>query len=292
MTTPDTVEGVLPVDKPVGPTSHDVVAAARRALGTRRIGHTGTLDPFASGLLLLCVGQATRIAEFLTGLPKRYEAELRLGVATDTDDLTGAVLAESAAWRHVSRDQADAVVHGFVGDILQVPSAFSAKKQQGVRAYAAARAGAALQLEPVAVRIAELRITGWEPPHVRLEVACSTGTYVRALARDIGAALGVGGHLTMLRRTAVGSHAVTDALPVEELGDAARVRAVLVTPLDALGSMPRVELDDAALEHVRHGRAVRAECPAGEVALAAGGRLIGIGRADGEIVRPRKVFPA
>ena len=286
------MEGVLPVDKPVGPTSHDIVGMTRRALHTRRIGHTGTLDPFASGLLLLCIGNATRLAEFLTRLPKRYRARLRLGQQTDTDDLTGRTVAESDGWRAVGPDRFEDVLVRFRGNILQVPAAFSAKQRSGERAYRAARQGRAVALEPVPVHIAELRLAAWDPPHVELDVACSTGTYVRALARDIGEALGVGAHLTALRRTALGSHRVEDALAVDALEDPACVHAALIQPLDALAGMPRLPLDDDQLRHVRQGRALPLAHPPGTIALVAHGELVAIGEADGELIRPRKVFHA
>jgi tRNA pseudouridine55 synthase len=292
MTTSEPLDGVLPVDKPVGPTSHDIVGMTRRALGTRRVGHTGTLDPFASGLLLLCIGNATRIAEFLTGLPKRYRAQLRLGQRTDTDDLTGRTIAESHDWHDVSQERFVDVLTAFRGDILQVPATFSAKKVSGERAYRAARQGRAVTLEPVRVHIAELRLGAWAPPLAELEVACSTGTYVRALARDIGEALGVGAHLTALRRTAVGPHDVEAALPVALLTAADRVRATLIPPLAALGALPRVTLDDEQVRHVRHGRSVDSAHAPGTVALVSDEELVAIGEADGERIRPRKVFSA
>lgn len=292
MTTREPLEGVLPVDKPVGPTSHDIVATTRRALGMRRIGHTGTLDPFASGLLLLCIGAATRLAEFMTALPKRYRARLRLGQRTDTDDLTGTVVAESEGWRDVEAARFEDVLVRFRGDVLQIPSTYSAKQRSGERAYRAARQGRAMALDPVAIHIAELRLVAWDPPHAELEVACSTGTYVRALARDIGEALGVGAHLTALRRTALGAHRVEDALTVETLIDAARVSAALLAPLDALAGMPRLPLDEDQLQRVRHGRALDIAHAPGTVALVAHDELVAIADADGERIRPRKVFTA
>jgi tRNA pseudouridine55 synthase len=292
MTTSEPLDGVLPVDKPVGPTSHDIVGMTRRALRTRRIGHTGTLDPFASGLLLLCIGSATRLAEFLTRLPKRYHARLRLGQRTDTDDRTGRIVADSNDWRDVSQQRFEDVLARFRGDILQVPATFSAKKQRGERAYHAAREGRAVTLEPAAVQILELSLVDWDPPHAELDVACSSGTYVRALARDIGDVLGVGAHLAALRRTALGPHFIEHALPVESLTDSVRVREVLIPPLAALRDMPHVALDDEQLRNVRHGRALELAHVPGTVALAVRGELVAIGEADGAWIRPRKVFSA
>jgi tRNA pseudouridine55 synthase len=202
--TPPEVEGVLPVDKPVGPTSHDIIAAARRALRQRRIGHTGTLDPFASGLLLLLLGRATRLAEYFADLPKRYTATAHLGVATDTEDRTGQIVATSDAWRGLAPDRVRAAFESMAGERMQRPPAFSAKKVAGERAYAAARRGDDLALQPVPIRIDSLRVTGLELPLVTFEVTCSTGTYVRSIARDAGDDLGVFGHLAELRRTGIG----------------------------------------------------------------------------------------
>lgn len=285
-------DGILPVDKPVGPTSHDIVAAARRALGTRRVGHTGTLDPFASGLLLLCAGPATRLAEFLTGQSKRYAARVRLGETTDTDDPTGAVTSTSESWRKLERADVEAGLRRFRGDIMQVPSMYSAKRRGGVRAHAAAREGTPLTLEAVPVRISELRLIEWEPPELTLEIECSSGTYIRAVARDLGAALGSGAHLVALRRTGVGRHRVEDALTPDQLHDPERVARAWIRPLDALEDLPRIDVGGDELAAIRHGRALRRPHPPGTVVLAAHGGLAAIGNADGTWIRPRKVFIA
>lgn len=285
------IEGVLPVDKPPGPTSHDMVARARRALGTRRVGHTGTLDPFASGLLLLCLGRATRIAEYLSGLDKRYSATVRLGVATDTDDATGSVTAERDA-RAIGMADIEHALAGLRGDILQRPSTYSAKKLGGKRAYALARQGRAVDLEPVPVTIRELAVTRLSLPDVEIVVTCSTGTYIRALARDIGDALGAGAHLTALRRTAIGSHSVEHAVSADELAQGPdAVREALIPTLDALGSVRRIELSADEAIHIRHGRALSCDPLArGLVALSMNGELIAIADADAGMIRPTKVF--
>ncbi len=285
---------VLPVDKPPGPTSHDVVGAARRALGLRRIGHTGTLDPFASGLLLLCVGDATRLAEYLVGLPKRYEAVAELGAVTDTDDPTGAVVARSEAWRDLGEDTIRAAFAAQAGRVLQRPPAYSAKKVAGERLYARARRGEAVEPEPVEVTVHELRVTAVEPPRVRFTVECSSGTYIRAIARDAGERLGVGAHLVELRRTGIGAFDVGDAVPLDALDDAGAVRAAAVTPLEALRHLPRVELDAAAEVDVRHGRPVpspESGVPTGDVALLVrGNRLLAVAEQRDGALQPRKVF--
>jgi tRNA pseudouridine55 synthase len=294
MTAPESAGGgVLRVDKPVGPTSHDAVAAVRRALHTRRVGHTGTLDPFASGLLLVCVGQATRVAEYLSGLDKRYTATVRLGSATDTDDVTGATISQADAGA-VTEDAVEQVLATMRGTILQRPPAYSAKKRDGERAYAAARAGRPMLLEPVAVVIHDLRTTSFTLPDIELDVRCGSGTYIRAIARDLGEALGVGAHLTALRRTAVGAHSVDDAVPLDDLGDEARLAGALMSTAEALSHLPSVQLDARQVADVRHGRAIHAggddtgadPC----VVLAAGADVVGIGERCGSAIRPRKVF--
>jgi tRNA pseudouridine55 synthase len=287
------MNGVLPVDKPVGPTSHDIVAIARRGLGIRRIGHTGTLDPFASGLMLLCLGQATRLAEYLSGLDKTYEATARLGVRTDTQDRTGVVLDRTDAWRDLSRERVRAAFEGQVGERLQTPPAFSAKKIAGRRAYHMAREGERVDLDPVTVKIEELRILALEGSDVRFRLRCSSGTYVRTVAADAGDMLGVGAHLMELRRTAVGSFSLEGALGPHELADADAAAEALVPPLRALDHMPRVEVTAEEATSVRHGRSIPAGDRAraeGRVALAFGGDLLAIAdHADG-LLLPRKVF--
>jgi tRNA pseudouridine55 synthase len=286
----DVFEGVLPVDKPAGPTSHDVVARARRALRMRRIGHTGTLDPFATGLLLLCLGRATRIAEYLTGFDKRYTARVRLGISTDTHDDTGQVTA-AAELTGLTCDAVDYALEQQRGPIMQLPPQYSAKKSGGERAYDVARAGGALTLAPVHVDIHELRITACELPFVDIDVHCSSGTYIRAIARDLGDTLGVGAHLVALRRTAIGDITLAQALHLEQLDDPQQVAAALVSSLAALGSLSRVNVSESDVEHLRHGRRVETDADvAGTVAIAANDELIAIGDAHDHVIRPRKVF--
>jgi tRNA pseudouridine55 synthase len=285
-------DGVLPVDKPVGPTSHDVVAAARRALNERRVGHTGTLDPFASGLLLLCVGRATRISEFLTGLDKSYLATARLGIATDSEDREGEVVAESEGWRQVGPADLEAALQGLTGRILQVPPRFSAKKVDGEAAHRRARRGEDVALDPRPVTVHELEVLDFQPPSLRFRIRCSSGTYVRSVARDLGEALGVGAHLTELRRTAVGPFGVEGALGLEELEQADRVQSAWISPLEALAHLPRLEVDEPREGDLTHGRSVPAPgLPEGGPALAArGSRLVAVGEVRHASFRPRKVF--
>jgi tRNA pseudouridine55 synthase len=287
-------EGVLPVDKPAGPTSHDVVAHARRALGTRRIGHTGTLDPFASGLLLLCLGRATRLAEYLTGRPKSYRATVRLGQETDSDDLTGAPLCDPADVRGIGVEAIEEALSALRGPISQLPPRFSAKKVDGERAYRAARRGEEPDLRPVQVTVHRLELISWEAPELVIDTEVSSGTYVRALGRDLGRALGVGGHLTRLRRTAIGSHTLAGALSLDALSDTAAVEAALLTPLQALDAFPSVEVGEPDRLRLSRGQAVTpdAEPVEGPIAVHDRGELLAIAEWEGGELRPRKVFAA
>ncbi|MDT8435153.1 MAG: tRNA pseudouridine(55) synthase TruB [Gemmatimonadota bacterium] len=294
---------VLLVDKPRGPTSHDVVAVARRATGIRRIGHTGTLDPFASGLLLLCVGRATRLASLFHLLPKRYTAEVRLGVETETDDRTGPPRAESTAWQALRRRDLEAALRERTGPQDQVPPAYSAKKVDGRRAHRLARAGQTPALAPTRVVVHALDLVEWDPPRVVVDAWVSTGTFVRALARDLGRDLGCRAHLAELRRTAIGGFEVTAACPPAGLADPGGAR---LPPLEALRWLPLRRLDEGERDAVRHGRPVDAgtiEAPAEQgfphapaedapVALVAPDRLVAVGRRDGGRLRPVIVLDA
>ena len=288
------MNGVLPVDKPAGPTSHDVVASARRALKLRRIGHTGTLDPFATGLLLLCLGTATRLAEYLTGMDKTYEGVARLGIRTDTLDGTGAASAEDERWRELGEAAVREAFAAEAGTRLQQPPAFSAKKVAGRRAYELARAGEAVLPDPVEVTIRRIAVEAVDGPLVRFSLTCSSGTYVRAVARDVGERLGVGAHLTELRRTAIGSFDVGRAVPLERLEDADAVRRAVLPPLDALADLPAADIDAGSLARIRNGQAVRVPGGAGReggvVAVSSGGVLVAVARRDGDLLRPTKVF--
>jgi len=285
---------VLPVDKPEGPTSHDVVGEARKALGVKRIGHTGTLDPFASGLLLLCVGKATRLAEYFSGLDKTYEAVARLGVSTDTLDRDGAVVGGSDGWHGLTAEGIESVLDPFRGEIKQVPPQFSAKKVDGERAYQSAREGRAVDLKTCIVTVGSLEVTSVELPSVGFRVQCSSGTYVRALARDIGEALHVGAHLTALRRTAIGGWVVEDAVSFGELGDRSRIARSAVSPLASVRHLPRVDVGEELAARLASGRAISfaEEARPGPVAVAHAGALVAIGEVVDGMLRPRKVFAA
>ena len=288
------LNGLLPVDKPEGPTSHDVVARARRALRLRRIGHTGTLDPFASGLLLLCLGPATRLAEYLTALPKSYRAVLRLGAATDTDDPTGQVVSESVEWSSIGEEALRAALGRQTGSIEQVPSAYSAKRMDGERMYDRARRGETVELPPVPVTVYGIELVRFDPPDAEIVVDCSSGTYIRAIARDVGRDLGVGAHLRTLRRTKVGAFEVGTALAPDALEDGDAARAALLPPERAVAHLAAIRVDETGAAALRHGRAVpaSAELPSGAPIAVHGpdGALLASGEREGDVVRPRKVF--
>ena len=283
---------VLPVDKPVGPTSHDVVGAVRRVLHRRRVGHTGTLDPFASGLLLVCVGRATRLAEYLSGLDKTYEAVARLGETTDTLDPEGEVVDVRNGWHELDRPRVEAALARFEGRIAQVPPAFSAKKVRGESAHRRARRGETVVLAPSTVTVHEIELTSLDVPLLGFRVRCSSGTYVRALARDVGEELGVGAHLVALRRTAIGAFDVDRSVPLDRLQEDTRLAAAAISPLEALAHLPRLVADDAEAALLSQGRPLEGVDAGldGLVAVAHDGALLAIGESDGRVLRPRKVF--
>jgi len=279
--------GFLVVDKPRGWTSHDVVDAARRWLGTRRIGHLGTLDPLATGVLPLAVREATKLAPFLATGGKTYTGELELGVETDTLDAEGRVLRRHPG-ELPSEPALRAALSGFLGEIEQVPPMFSAVKRGGVPLHRLARAGQEVPRAPKKVRIDELRLLDYTPPRVRIEVHCSTGTYVRSLAADVGAVLGCGAFLAALRRTASGPFRIEDAAPIEALeADAreGRPEARLIPPVGVLG-LPVVRLEAAEERRVRNGNDVTIT----GVALPPEGRVAAIGP-GGELVAILEIRP-
>lgn len=251
-----TKSGLVVVDKPAGWTSHDVVGRMRRLAGTRKVGHSGTLDPMATGVLVLGINRATRLLGHLTLADKEYVATIRLGQSTITDDAEGDVT-ESIAASHLDEDVVRAALPPLTGDIEQVPSSVSAIKVDGVRSYARVRSGeeVALKARPVTVSVFEVEGSRHDGEcfDVDVRVVCSSGTYIRALARDLGAALGVGGHLTALRRTRVGGFGIDQASTLEELE-----RHVAVIGLDdvARTSFATCELTDEQAANVRFGRAL------------------------------------
>ena len=261
----------------------------RRALGEQRVGHLGTLDPFAKGLLVLVVGRATRLAPFAADWPKSYEGVIRLGVTTDTDDVTGAIVA-TAPWTGVTPAQLAAVIGGFRGGYAQRPPAYSAVKIEGERAYRRARRGEAVALEPRAVEIRELEIVEAAVPDLEFRATVSAGTYLRSLARDIGAALGCGAHLSALRRTTVGPLRLADAVAPEAVTpDALQDSGILVAHL------PRRQVDKKEREAVVHGRPIAGDSTADgrqPIAVFDGDELLAVAEQVGDLVKPRVVVAA
>lgn len=261
-------DGVLNVNKPAGVTSHDVVAKVRGLLRESKVGHAGTLDPAATGVLPILVNRGTRIAEYLLEWDKEYRAVLRLGRTTDTQDATGTVLA-TRPLDGLTEERIRAAVARFRGRITQLPPMYSAVKVDGVPLYKSARAGRTVEREPRAVEVHEIDVLAIAGPDVTLRVRCSKGTYVRTLCADIGEALGVGGHLWSLERTRVGPLAVDRALTLDEVGArmlAGRLSDNLLSLDAALGMMPAVVVDGPTAGRVRHGAAV----PAGAARWAPG----------------------
>ncbi|HET9416818.1 MAG TPA: tRNA pseudouridine(55) synthase TruB [Candidatus Limnocylindria bacterium] len=287
--------GVVNLDKPVGPTSHDMVGLLRRLTGTRRIGHAGTLDPLASGVLPILVGHATRFSEELTGGRKRYEAVVRLGARSATDDSQGPI--ESTGASLPDADAVRAALDSFVGTFEQRPPDFSARKAGGKTAHRAARAGAPIELPSRAVTVDAVEVLGFEPADglldVVIDVRCGPGTYIRSIARDLGTSLGCGGYLARLRRTEAAGLRAADAIAparLEELAAEGRL-AEAVLPVGDLLPLPHVQLGDDEARAFRNGSArPNATALNGRVAVFNHGILLGIGSLDDGVLQPGKVL--
>jgi tRNA pseudouridine55 synthase len=276
-------DGVLLIDKPCGVTSHDVVDAVRRALRTRKVGHAGTLDPMATGLLVLGVGRATRLLRFLGGLVKTYEGTMRLGVETDTLDADGSVTRTAPV--ATSPDAVAAAMASLVGDSMQRPPAFSAVKVGGRKLYDAARAGEPIEAEPRPIRVDAFELLGLHGDDAAFRVVCSGGTYVRVLAADVGASLGCGSHLTRLRRTAVGPLAVDRATPPDAPGEPLPIAT-------AVAHLPQLRLDELEADAASHGRILGPAGIDGPYAVTGpDGGLIGVYRDDQGKARPEVIVP-
>jgi tRNA pseudouridine55 synthase len=302
-------EGVVLVDKPAGMTSHDVVSIVRRATGERRIGHGGTLDPFATGLLVLLLGRATRLLPYLAGDPKVYEAAIRFGHETTTDDSTGDPIGHATG--HSIGHAADHPTRQSLGDptdsappptlhritttlpiltglLAQVPPAYSAKQVAGRRAYAAARAGDPLDLAPAQVTVHDWTVGSWDGQTLHATIRCSSGTYIRALARDLGRACGSAAHLAALRRTASGPFHVADAATMDQVRQG---EIVVQSPVDRLDGCAPETIDAGAIARVVRGMPVAASSPGVRGALLdADGQLVAIAERDGENWQPRVVL--
>jgi tRNA pseudouridine55 synthase len=294
-------DGILNLDKPQGPTSHDVIDRVRKLTGIRRVGHAGTLDPMATGVLLVCIGKATRVSEYLMAGQKVYQARVRLGIATDTYDAEGQVVA-SVDPVEVGRAEVETALARFRGTIEQVPPMYSALKREGKPLHELARQGVEVKREPRQIVISRLELIEWEPPECGLEVTCSPGTYVRALAHDLGQALGCGAHLAGLARLASGEFRLEDAVALDTFARAAAEGRWpdLLHPIDAaLAHFPALHLDADAARRLRSGQAITLlqPSPSGE-----GERLVRVYGPDGSFLalaafdpatgtwRPHKVF--
>lgn len=289
-----TTDGILLLDKPQGITSNAVLTRAKRIIGVKKAGHTGTLDPIASGLLVLCFGEATKVAGFLLDADKAYEADVRLGITTDSEDAEGREL-EHRPVPAIDEQRIEAVLETFRGAIEQVPPMHSALKHKGRRLYELARRGDTVERPPRPVVIRELQLTARDEASLRLRVTCSKGTYIRSLARDIGEALGCGAHLAALRRTASGPFDIRDAVALDTLESLARdqARALLSPPDRALEHLPGIVLDDQQASRLVQGQRLAGlqAGHSGRVRVYGPGEFLGVGETDGEgRLKPVRLF--
>ena len=289
------ISGVLVIDKPIGLTSHDLVQIVRRGTNIRRAGHTGTLDPRASGVLVILIGPAVRLSEYVSASDKRYQAVVRLGVSTDTYDADGQV--EHTAPVNVTEAQFEAALKNFVGEIEQVPPPYSAVKVKGRKAYEMAREGEEVDLTPRKITVYNLELLEWAPPEAVIDVYCSSGTYVRSLAHDLGETLGCGAHLVGLRRTKSGRFTLRDAVPLRKLKehfDNGTWYQLLIPAAEALSDWPAIELTQAQVDTIRHGHRIAAEVGAGSRArgISEQGELVALMEHDEATAewQPKKVF--
>ncbi len=305
------MDGILNINKATGMTSHDVVAKIRKLLKQKRVGHAGTLDPAASGVLPICVGQGTRVAEYLSESGKAYQAEIVLGIVTDTYDSQGTIVRTASPTDRPDRARIEGALQQFIGPQMQMPPRFSAIKIQGRPAYKLARAGEEIPLQPRPITISKLEILQWRPPRLTLAIECSKGTYIRSLAYDLGERLGCGAHLGTLLRTRSGPFTLSESITLEELELAIEAGTVqeYLHPADlALHQYPALILDDAAVERVLHGNAFKGNLVGASLAPARGattwtpedlarvydaaGRFLAIAQWDAErgLWQPKKVL--
>jgi len=294
------MDGIFNINKPTGMTSHDVVARIRKLLKQKRVGHAGTLDPAASGVLPICLGQATRVAEYLSESGKAYRAEINFGMVTDTYDSEGTVIRTSST-EHLSLPQIEEALSHFTGPQMQLPPSYSAIKLQGQPAYKRVRAGEEVLLDPRPIVIYQLNIIAWHPPRLVLDIECSKGTYIRSLAYDVGEYLQCGAYLDKLVRTRSGPFMLSESITLEQIADAVTsdtVEAYLYPPDKVLQDYPALVLDATTAAHVGHGNAFTYdELPEHESAKLARiydevGHFLAIAEWDAELKlwRPKKVF--
>ena len=287
------MNGVLNIDKPAGMTSHDVVARIRRVSRIKKVGHAGTLDPDATGVLLVCVGPATRIADYLADQGKAYRATLALGATTTTEDASGDFLTETDA-SAITEADLRAVLPGFLGQISQIPPMVSAVHHEGKRLYELARQGMTVERQARTIYIDALEMSDFVPgvrAGATLDIVCGKGTYIRTLCADVGGALGVGGHMATLRRTRVGGFGIDEATPLDAVTEET-IAGLLVGPSAALASLPAFVADDAQQEDVRHGRSLGANLADGVTVriVDAADTLLALARVQDGQLRPFKVF--
>ena len=285
-------EGILNIDKAPDMTSHDVVNGVRRLAGLRRVGHAGTLDPLATGVLLVCLGRATRLVEYLVGQPKTYEATIRLGQSTNTYDADGEITAERPLT--FSRDQFDTVLAAFLGDIQQVPPLYSAIKKDGQPLYKLARKGIEVEVPPRQVSIYALELLSFDLPQVKVRIRCSSGTYIRSIAHDLGEMLTCGGHITALRRTAVGTFNSQQSMPLAQLTPE-NLATYLQPKETAVAHLPRLEFPAPEAAALWQGQAVARHDAQPEVelvrAFAHDGTFLGVVQRHEQQWQARKMFP-
>ena len=291
------MNGILVVDKPAGISSNDVVQQAKRLFGAQKVGHTGSLDPLATGVLPLCFGEATKFSQYLLDADKKYWAQVRLGITTETADADGQVIAQ-ADTSGITESQVTAALETFVGEIEQIPSMYSALKHQGQPLYKLARQGIEVERAPRRISIYSAELLQFSEASIELRVHCSKGTYIRSLAEDLGAALGCGGHVSALRRLAAGPYEEAQATTLDELrevGDVREMDALLLPVSSAVGSWPAVRLHEDTAHYVRQGQPVQvAHAPTdGWVQifeLAEEDRFLGVGEilTDGRVA-PRRL---
>jgi tRNA pseudouridine55 synthase len=288
------MNGILNIDKPAGMTSHDVVGRIRRVARLKRVGHAGTLDPDATGVLLVCLGTATRIADFLADEGKSYRATLALGTTTTTEDASGDVI-ETWATDHITEDDLRAALSRFRGAIAQVPPMVSALHHEGRRLYDLARQGITVERPARLVQIDALTLCEFQPGNAAqavLDVDCGKGTYIRTLCADVGAALGVGGHMATLRRTRVGAFCISEAIPLDAVNEAS-IADALTRPSAALASlMAQLVIGTEQEDDIRHGRALPTDLQDGTVVrvVDAADTLLALARAEAGRLFPFKVF--
>jgi len=288
------LEGILNIDKPSGMTSHDVVSRVRRAAGMRRVGHSGTLDPMATGVLVVCLGRATRLVEYLVGRPKTYLGTVRLGQTTDSYDADGKILQEKPV-PDLTAALIEPLLETFRGDILQIPPMVSAIKKDGKKLYELAREGKTVERPPRPVTIYQLDMLKLEPPEITLRIQCSAGTYIRSIAYDLGELLGCGGHLSSLRREAVGEFGLDTAVPLGDL-TAENINAHLQPPERAVSHIPRLDVSFDNEINLLNGKLVarESEHPDGTLmqTYSPSGRFIGLVTAHNNFWKAKKMFQA